>query len=80
MASFKIILLQGVFKLVISMTEMAKACLVTLKSFLFDVLFSKMLVIILEHLGTWSRHGLFQWSNEQIKGASSGTLNAGARP
>lgn len=44
MASSKIISLQGVSKLVISMIEMAKACLVTLKSFQFDVLFSKMLV------------------------------------
>lgn len=42
--------LKGVSKLVISMIETAKACLVTLKSFHFRVLLSKMLVIILEHL------------------------------
>lgn len=52
MASSKIISLHGVSKLVISMIEMAKACLVTLKSFQFDVLFSKMLAIILEHVRT----------------------------
>lgn len=42
--------LKGVSKRIISMAEMAKAYLVTLRSFHFHVLLSKMLVIILEHL------------------------------
>lgn len=50
MPSYKTISLKGASKLVISKIEMAKSCLVTLESFHFDALFSKMLAVTLDHL------------------------------
>lgn len=49
MASYIKISHRGVSKPVVSITGVAKACLSSLKSFYFDLLFSKMLVITLEH-------------------------------